>query len=254
MATIIIFDLVGVLISVNTFKMMRAIGLWLCIKYYLRHRQNPIQECLKVLDRIRCTYPDQYQDTITFKGFYLPQCICLWQQGTMSGHQATQTLQKYIAQLYQQGYFAYHDDYVLITKMAILFVDRAELGTKAFHLSSQTQHLIKSLNDKHYILYILSNMDALTMKSLEQQHPRFFSLFKDIVISGTSGDLKPHLSIYKKLLDKHHIDPQQAYFIDDQAENIQAALQLGLKALTCSKPGQLPRLLAHAIYPRESIL
>ncbi len=60
---------------------------------------------------------------------------------------------------------------------------------------------------------------------------RLADLFDVVVISAEVGLAKPDPRIYRLALDRLGVSPQEALFIDDAAENVEAAVALGLRGL-----------------------
>ena len=54
---------------------------------------------------------------------------------------------------------------------------------------------------------------------------------KGIVISGDEGVTKPDPAIYRTLLERYGVAAEDAVFIDDRAENVQAAEMLGFRGV-----------------------
>ncbi|MDS1031656.1 HAD family phosphatase [Porphyromonadaceae sp. NP-X] len=89
--------------------------------------------------------------------------------------------------------------------------------------------LLKPLKEK-YNLYGLTNWSAETLP-LAQAEYDFFDLFDEIVVSGAEKIVKPDPELYRILIDRYRINPQETLFIDDNPENIQTAKQLGFQTL-----------------------
>jgi 2-haloacid dehalogenase len=66
---------------------------------------------------------------------------------------------------------------------------------------------------------------------LAQAKYNFFDLFDGIVVSGAEKIVKPDPELYRILIDRYRINPQETLFIDDNPENIQTAKQLGFQTL-----------------------
>ena len=52
-----------------------------------------------------------------------------------------------------------------------------------------------------------------------------------MVVSGQEKTRKPFPEIYKLIIDRYNITPEKAIFIDDNKENVIAALELKLNAI-----------------------
>ena len=75
-------------------------------------------------------------------------------------------------------------------------------------------------------MYVLSNMQHLPWKYLEQNFD-FWHLFDGIVVSYEIKKIKPNADIYNHLCERFSVQPQECFFIDDMAVNVQAARGCG---------------------------
>lgn len=88
---------------------------------------------------------------------------------------------------------------------------------------------IQYLKNKGYKVYYLSNWSAWTYDLLNEAGKfDFLKLMDGGVFSYDVGYMKPHEEIYKILLNKYKINPEEAVFFDDMIENIEAANKLGI--------------------------
>lgn len=84
---------------------------------------------------------------------------------------------------------------------------------------------------KHYLVsddhnvYALTNWSRETFPIALELFP-FFGDFDGAVVSGEEGLIKPDPAIYKLLLDRYNLDPEESVFIDDRIENVEAAQAL----------------------------
>jgi 2-haloacid dehalogenase len=74
---------------------------------------------------------------------------------------------------------------------------------------------------------------------IAQERYEFLQWFEGIVVSGVEKVVKPHPGIFEILLDRYHVNPARALFIDDNAGNIAGAKALGIKGIHFTSPGQL---------------
>lgn len=89
--------------------------------------------------------------------------------------------------------------------------------------------MIQDLKDKGYKVYYLSNWSAWTYDLLQEAGKfDFLKLMDGGVFSYDAGYMKPDEEIYKILLNKYKINPEEALFFDDREENIEAANKLGI--------------------------
>jgi putative hydrolase of the HAD superfamily len=75
-------------------------------------------------------------------------------------------------------------------------------------------------------MYVLSNMHHLAWEYLER-HYDFWHLFDGVVVSCQANFVKPNADIYEHLCERFNLQPQSCYFIDDMANNVQAAIDCG---------------------------
>lgn len=94
-----------------------------------------------------------------------------------------------------------------------------------------TREWLLGLKQRGYHLYLLSNYP----EDLFQRHWKSTFTFTDLVdgkvISYEEKLTKPEEGIYRVLFDRYHLDPAESIFLDDRAENIEAAGKLGLRGI-----------------------
>ncbi len=84
------------------------------------------------------------------------------------------------------------------------------------------------VESKGFGVYVLSNAH----KSFYSYFPRYFNLdfFDGVVVSADVHTVKPDIKIYKHLLEKHNLKPEECLFVDDRADNVEGAIKAGMKA------------------------
>lgn len=90
--------------------------------------------------------------------------------------------------------------------------------------------IVEKLHQQGHELFALSNWSAEKFYLVRHQFP-FMSLFKDIVLSGEVGLLKPDRRIFEILIERTGRPAGECLFIDDAPANVQAAQQLGMQAI-----------------------
>ncbi len=98
--------------------------------------------------------------------------------------------------------------------------------------------ILKSLHQRNYNLFGLTNWSHETFPIIRTKHD-FFNYFKDIVVSGEVKCIKPDHQIYRILLQKHRLNSEESVFIDDTADNVTAATELGINGIIFKSPEQL---------------
>jgi 2-haloacid dehalogenase len=106
-----------------------------------------------------------------------------------------------------------------------------------------TVDILAELHARGTPLYLLSNFSAETYP-LACRRFDFLPLFHGIIVSGEVNAIKPDPRIYEILIDRYRIDPRRAVFIDDVAENVDAARRLGVYGIQFIDPEALRAELA----------
>ena len=101
-----------------------------------------------------------------------------------------------------------------------------------------TVRILSELRERGTPLYSLTNFSAETFVTARAIYD-FFSWFQGIVVSGEEKLIKPDRRIFKLILDRFSIDPDNAIFIDDRKDNVAAAQELGIEGIHFSTPGKL---------------
>ena len=100
--------------------------------------------------------------------------------------------------------------------------------------------ILRALHDRGVPLYALSNWSAETYP-LATKRFDFLKLFRGTVISGEVGVIKPDPRIFRILLKRHRIKPDDAVYIDDNPRNAEAARALRIHGIHFTDPGRLRR-------------
>jgi len=95
-------------------------------------------------------------------------------------------------------------------------------------LDCKIMALIRSLRP-HYKTAILSNAMPDARESLKDKINQ--ETFDVLVFSGEEGVRKPDAEIYRRVLARLAVQPNQAVFIDDVVANVTAARKLGMQAI-----------------------
>ena len=98
--------------------------------------------------------------------------------------------------------------------------------------------LIKELKKRGYMVYILSNYGKTPIK-YAYEHMKFFKEVHGMIISSEVGCIKPEPEIYEILFDKFGLVPGECVFIDDRADNIEAAKDMGMSGIVFENIAQV---------------
>lgn len=94
---------------------------------------------------------------------------------------------------------------------------------------------------KNYRLFVLSNTDRIHINAIYNMLKAdfaledFSSIFEHCYYSFDLGLRKPSLEIYKTVLGRSNLDPNETLFLDDRQENIDAAEELRIRGCLISK-------------------
>ena len=89
-----------------------------------------------------------------------------------------------------------------------------------------------------YNLYALTNWSAETFPVALDRFD-FLGQFEGIVVSGAEKTRKPFQKIYEITLARYNITPENAVFIDDNFDNVQAAKESGINGIHYKSATQL---------------
>jgi len=223
----IIFDMNGVLVKNG--KETKILGISKFIPYALMHgfscKKRLKQKMYEFYESIEARTPDQ-ANACDHDGILLPQLMCEWMRGTQTPAQILHKVETEAATR-KPGL-----ELDLISSIANM-IFTPELFVQTQHWVDEALDFVKELKSHGYKLYILSNFDSYSFAILKQQHPKVFTLFDGVLISGDVGMLKPQPAIYEYLLETHGIDRSKAFFIDDQIVNVQAARDQKIASALC---------------------
>lgn len=97
---------------------------------------------------------------------------------------------------------------------------------KYMYIQKEVLDIIQRLKEKGYKIYLLSNTNEFMydkfIKEIEY-------LFDGMVLSYRTHTIKPHDSIYKYIIDKYNLNPEESLFIDDREDNMDTANKFGIK-------------------------
>ncbi len=99
--------------------------------------------------------------------------------------------------------------------------------------------LLKDLKEKGVPLYAITNFSTEKFEEAKRIFPFLADSFIDTVISGDEQLLKPDAKIYNILFERNGLNPSELVFIDDTLKNVDAAQDIGMKALHFSEADKL---------------
>ena len=87
------------------------------------------------------------------------------------------------------------------------------------------------LKNQGYHLYILSNYSQFMLDHTRSNKMPFLKNMDGVIFSCEVQQIKPEPSIYKTLLNRFGLKPEESVFLDDRLENCEAARKLGIHAI-----------------------
>ncbi len=91
---------------------------------------------------------------------------------------------------------------------------------------------------KNYRVVLLTNQNALAFRALDKDL-HLSGMFDDSIVSGEIGVKKPDKGIFNYILKRFNILPNELVFVDDSAENVEAARKAGIRGIQFSSISQL---------------
>lgn len=101
-----------------------------------------------------------------------------------------------------------------------------------------TVEILKRLKEAGIPLYALSNWSHEAFPVAYERYD-FMKEFEGLVVSGYEKLLKPDHAIYRVLMERYGINPEETVYIDDNKPNADAAAELGFKAIHFISSDQL---------------
>lgn len=94
---------------------------------------------------------------------------------------------------------------------------------------------IPQVKKKGYRTYLLSNYPE-RLWDLHIGKAPFRDFLDGMTVSWQEGIGKPDMAFYKTLLERYSLLPEECLFMDDRAENTEAARRLGISTITVDTP------------------
>jgi putative hydrolase of the HAD superfamily len=91
-------------------------------------------------------------------------------------------------------------------------------------------HWAELLHQEGFPLTLLSNMPLELSRHVTKSFPSL-STFEHLIYSCDYGSIKPELAIFRNCLELLKVDPQDILYLDDRAENVEAAAGLGINSV-----------------------
>lgn len=234
----VIFDMDGVLFKTNRSGAFGKLGKADIISYALRGN-SPSELHTKAFDilfKMRGEKAEDFEGKFwpTYEGKPLPTIMCQWQQGTVTPQAILDEVLPYVEKLDKEGYFvSAREKRIMQNLFDIMFNPQTRI--EITQPLAEGVRILNHVKKAGYRVYVLSNMDTESMKLLQEKYPEILGQFDGIVYSADIKQIKPYNQIYYHLLQKYNLVADQCLFLDNQQENIEAAKNLGINTMLCTK-------------------
>jgi 2-haloacid dehalogenase len=172
----------------------------------------------------RYVYRQLFDDPAEMENFLATVCTADWHRAHDLGADITQSCESLA-----RRHPGYRD-------MIMAWAERGE--EMAAGQLDETVAILDEIKAAGMPCYALSNMEPEAFVTRRKRFS-FMEWFDGHVISGLEGVAKPDRRIFEILLERHGLRPQLTVFIDDVARNVDAASEVGLRALRFRDADQL---------------
>ncbi|MBL8908302.1 MAG: HAD family phosphatase [Rhizobiales bacterium] len=104
----------------------------------------------------------------------------------------------------------------------------------------ETVAILEELDRKGVPLYAITNFNGPKFRETQKRFD-FLNRFRDIVVSGEVGILKPDRAIFEHFLARNALSADACLFIDDNLDNVRGAQGAGIEAVHFKTPQRLRR-------------
>lgn len=150
---------------------------------------------------------------------------------------------------YDKGELGAHDLISLVSLHRPDLEKKAETMMKTWtekvEIARQSRRMISDLKKEGIQVLICSNMPYDCKDSLQKRH--LFDEVDDAIYSCDVHINKPDPEIWRLLMERNHLRPEDCLFLDDNASNVMVARGLGMQAIQVKNIDQVPALVMHAI-------
>lgn len=102
--------------------------------------------------------------------------------------------------------------------------------TLCLNMHHNNINILKEYKERGYNIYYLSNMTVETFKCLREKTDFFDKTCIGGIVSAYEKIIKPNEEIYKLLLNRFNLKAEECLFIDDNFDNVNAAIKFGINS------------------------
>jgi 2-haloacid dehalogenase len=90
--------------------------------------------------------------------------------------------------------------------------------------------LVDELHEAGVPLFAITNFSGEFFAPFRAREAKMFDRFRDIVVSGDERMVKPDPAIFRLALDRFGLAADEAFFVDDNADNVAGAEHVGIRS------------------------
>jgi HAD superfamily hydrolase (TIGR01509 family) len=239
----IFFDLTNVLIKENQIEFAKTIGYSVLARYAITHFKSPGYRCLDMLDAMSKHTTQKPNLIITLKKRTLPRCLVELHEGKKTCMQVQKEIAQCIELLDTQKHFSSAKEKSLMINIMDIILNPTTTANMIEQVKPMVQ-LAEKLKSAGHTIYIFANAPSELYAAIEKKYPEIIQLFdNNVIISSQLKIAKPNPAIFKHLLTKYNLMPQNCILIDDLAETVAVAKKLGMQAFVYDKTSTVIRQL-----------
>lgn len=227
----IFFDIRHVLLHTSGTAAAKAVGVSNMFWYTVKHKKTPNH--LEIQARLF-----EFMDYCTklprgaalFNNEPMPALMCEWASGKITAKHFLDTVLSYKKEI--KEFFISEEEKNLVLGTLKVFKPNVicNIQRPIHKMITFFQECCKDFPEQ---IFILSNWDRESAHLIIKEFPQIFDkLNRDhIIFSGDIGKLKPEVDIFNYVTKEMNLDPAKCVLIDDIAENIRAAKELGWRTI-----------------------
>ncbi|MFW6120127.1 MAG: HAD family hydrolase [Petrotogales bacterium] len=104
----------------------------------------------------------------------------------------------------------------------------------------EVEKLISKLRKNHRVICATNTFDSHYRYFLDRGD---YDLFDHVYASNVIGYAKPDPEFYLCILNQEKVEPHKVIFMDDKADNVKTAKEIGINAFQVTEPEKLPEQL-----------
>ncbi len=97
------------------------------------------------------------------------------------------------------------------------------------HAIEESVAILEELQARGTALFAVTNFNGEKFRETQARFS-FLAHFRDVVVSGDEGLVKPDPAIYRLLMERNSLAASQCLFIDDSEANVRGARAIGMQA------------------------